>query len=308
MMNRTPTIYSYLALIVGLLSIGFSGIFVRAADAPGTVTAFYRMAIAAIVVTIPFLWREKGQIRRLPRSGLLLALLGGLLFALDLTFWATGIDLSGATKPTLMANTAPLWVGLGSLLLFKERLGPWFWVGLAIAMVGAAMVLGVDLLNAAEVGLGTLLGLLAAVFYGAYYLVTQRGRTSLSTLSYFWITTASAAVLLLLLNLSLGRPITGYDRSTVLYFLAIGLIVQLLGWFLINYAQGYLPASIVAPTLLAQPVITAIVAVMLLGETFTTGHIVGGLIVLTGVFIVHRSRITQRSEESDAYSNKEQPV
>jgi drug/metabolite transporter (DMT)-like permease len=57
----------------------------------------------------------------------------------------------------------------------------------------------------------------------------------------------------------------------------------------INYAQGYLPASIVSPTLLGQPVVTAIVAAILLGEQFTTWQIVGGILVLLGVYLVHRS-------------------
>ncbi|HET6444155.1 MAG TPA: DMT family transporter [candidate division Zixibacteria bacterium] len=314
--NRSPAIYAYLALIVGLLSIAFSGIFIRAANAPGTVTAFYRMAIAAVVVTIPFLWQQNGKLRSLPRAGVVLALLGGLLFALDLAFWATGIDYSGATKPTLMANTAPLWVGLGSMLIFRERLGRLFWFGLALALFGAAMVLGADLLNSTVIGFGTFLGLLAAIFYGAYYLVTQRGRFWLNTLSYFWITTASASIVLLFLNLLMNRSLWGYDRSTLFYFLAIGLVVQLLGWSMINYAQGYLRASVVAPTLLLQPVVTAVLAVLLLGETFSAWHIIGGLIVLAGVYVVHRSRSgsisdnllpdRQLPDEKSFHSTKEQ--
>jgi drug/metabolite transporter (DMT)-like permease len=305
MVNRNPTVYAYAALLVGLLSIGFSGIFVRSANAPGTVTAFYRMAIASAAVTIPFLWHMKGKWSGLSRTGVALALLGGLLFALDLAFWATGIDYSGATKPTLMANTAPLWVGLGSLLLFRERLGRLFWIGLALAIFGAALVLGADLVSSTVVGLGTFLGLLAAVFYGAYYLVTQRGRTTLNTLSYFWITTATAALVLLILNIILKRPLVGYDRFTLFNFLAIGLVVQLLGWSLINFAQGYLRASLVAPTLLLQPVITAILAILLLGETFTIWHIAGGLIVLAGVFFVHRSNAETPPTSMDADHSKE---
>lgn len=306
--NRAPTLYAYLALFVGLLSIGFSGIFVRWADAPGTVTAFYRMAIAAVAVSIPFMWQVRGKARSLSRLGVSLAIFGGVLFAFDLAFWATGIDLSGATKPTLMANTAPLWVGLGSLLLFRERLGRFFWIGLILAMFGAVLVLGADLASATELGLGTALGLLAAVFYGAYYLVTQRGRSSLNTISYFWIAAVSGSIVLLVLNLVLERPIVGYDRLTILNFLAIGLVVQVLGWSSINYAQGYLPASIVAPTLLGQPVVTAVIAVILLGETFTAWHITGGLIVLTGVFVVHRSRSDRNLENLDITAGKEHVV
>lgn len=285
-----PNRRAYVALIIGLFSIGFSAILISLADAPGTISAFYRMAIAAVLVVLPFLQQTKRNKQPLPSKGVRLAILGGLLFALDVSFWATGITISGATMPTLMANTAPIWVGLGAMLIFHEHLTTMFWGGLVLAMLGALMVLGTDLLQGLQLGIGTFLGLLAAIFYGAYYLVTQRGRVYLNTLTYFWITVASASCALLLINLVLGNSLVGYSPQTYLAFLGLGVIAQVLGWSSITFAQGYLPASIVAPTLLGQPVVTAFFAVMLLDESFTMGHIVGGLLVLAGVYIVHRSR------------------
>ena len=285
----TTNVRAYVALVTGLLSIGFAAILIRLADAPGTVSAFYRMGVAAVLVLLPFAGRVRQEKERLPAAGLRLALLGGALFAIDVGLWATGITLGGATNPTLMANTAPLWVGLGALLFFGERRRGLFWFGLATAMVGAAVVLGAATFRASEFGLGTLFGLLAAVFYGGYYLVTQRGRAYLSTLNYFWITTATAAGFLLLFNLLLGRSLTGYEPMTYVYFVVLGIVAQTLGWLTINYAQGYLPASIVAPTLLGQPVATAIFAAVLLDERFTALQVGGGLMVLLGVYLVHRS-------------------
>ena len=282
--------YTYLALGSGVFIIGFSPIFVRLADAPGTITAFYRIAIAAVLIALPFLQQVKIQEKQLPRRGVWLALLGGLFFGLDLAFWSTGIVLSGATNPTLMANTAPIWVGLGALLIFREQQNTAFWIGLVMAMVGAAIVLGEDLSRASNLGLGTFFGLLAAIFYGAYYLVTERGRTSLNTLTYFWLTMMSASLLLLVVNLIFGNAFTGYSSNTYLIFLTVGVVVQAVGWMVINYAQGYLPASVVAPTLLGQPVVTALFAGPLLSETLSVWHIAGGVIVLAGVYLVHRSR------------------
>jgi len=281
---------AYIALITGLFSIGFSAIFIAVADAPGTVSAFYRMGVAAVLMALPFLRHKQKQSKPLPWAGVRFAMLGGLLFALDVSFWATGITMSGPTTPTLLANTAPLWVGLGSLLIFRERLNVLFWGGLAVAMLGALLVLGADFSQGSEFGLGTFMGLMAAFFYGAYYLVTQRGRIYLDTLSYFWITTFTSASILLLINAILGNSLVGYSLNTYLAFLGLGIIAQGLGWLSINFAQGYLPASIVAPTLLGQPVVTAIVSVILLGERFSAGHLLGGLLVLAGVYVVHRSR------------------
>jgi drug/metabolite transporter (DMT)-like permease len=284
--THRPHWQAYLALGIGILSIGFSAIFVRWADAPGTVISFYRTAIAALVLAWPF-YRRARKRGGLAPPGTRVAILGGLLFAGDLTLWSTGVMQGSATNPTLLANTAPVWVGLGALILFREKLGARFWLGLAMAMTGAILILGLDALAAANLGLGSLLGLGSAIFYGGYFLVAQRGRQSLDALSYLWLAALSATLTLLALNLVLGHPLTGYTPFTYLNFLGAGLLVQVFGWLAISYAQGYLPASIVAPTMLGQPVVTAVLALLLLGEGLSSWQIVGGVIVLTGVYMVH---------------------
>jgi drug/metabolite transporter (DMT)-like permease len=198
--------------------------------------------------------------------------------------------MSGATNPTLLANTAPLWVGLGALILFREKLNLKFWAGLLLAMSGAILILGLDSLQSVSIGAGTLFGLLAGLFYGGYFLITQQGRRSLDSLTYFWPAALSSTLSLFVLVLVLNQPLTGYPVTTYLNFFAIGLITQVLGYLVINYALGYLPASIVSPTLLGQPVVTAILAGPLLSEVLSVWQFIGGVAVLVGVYVVHRSR------------------
>jgi len=284
---------AYLALGVGILSLGFSAIFVRWANAPGIVTSFYRMAIATALLAWPFYRRVKAT-GSLSRRGLRFAVLGGLFFLADVALWSTGVVLSGATNPTLLANTAPLWVGLGALVLFRERLKAMFWVGLMLAMTGAVVILGLDSLRAVSFGVGTLFGLLAGIFYGGYFLITQRGRETLDSLTYFWPAAVSSTLGLLILSLALHQPLTGYPASAYLNFLALGVVTQVFGYLAINHALGYLPASIVSPTMLGQPVVTAILAGPLLGEALSVWQALGGLTVLAGVYVVHRSQQTGR--------------
>ena len=281
---------AYIALFAGLSALGFSAIFVRLAQVPGSVASFYRMAIGLLFLTVPFLYTRRSK--PLPAwTAVRIALLGGLFFAIDLIFWASGVMLSGATNPTLMSNTAPLWVGLGSLLIFREHLPARFWIGLLVAMLGAAMVLGLDALESLELGLGTLYGLIAGIFYGGYFLITQRGRDKLDAISYFWFSVLGAVIVIFFINLGLGNSLFGYSGRSYLALLGLGVVSQGLGWLAINYAQGHLPATIVSPTLLGQPVLTALIAGPLLGELLYPLQILGGLAVLAGVYLVHRSRL-----------------
>jgi drug/metabolite transporter (DMT)-like permease len=73
------------------------------------------------------------------------------------------------------------------------------------------------------------------------------------------------------------------------------------GYLAINYALGHLPASIVSPTMLGQPVLTALLAGPLLGETLGLWQVVGGVAVLGGVYLVHRSqRLNEKKRFQDA--------
>lgn len=279
---------AHLALVIGVLGLGFSGIFVSWANAPGAVTGFYRMAIALLVLAAPFYRRIKA-IGRIPAAEVKIALAAGFFFAGDLMFWNSGILISGATNPTLMGNTAPIWVGLGALIFFRERQAPLFWAGLLLSFTGAAVILGID--AARDVGLGTFYGLLAGIFYGGYYLVMQRSRQRLDALTSFWLSGASAAAVLLIGALLMRQPLTGYSSTTYLNFLGLGLLVQVGGQLAINFALGYLPASVVSSTMLGQPVLTALLAVPFLGERLSSWQIAGGVAVVIGVLTVHRSRI-----------------
>ncbi len=291
-MESRDKFLAYLTLFIGLIAIGFSAIFVRGAGVPGTVASFYRMAIPTIILAAPSIKRlreRKGN--RLP---LRWAIFGGLVFALDLAFWASGVVLSGATIPTLLANTAPVWVGLGALLFFREELPRKFWFGLAIALLGTALVLGLESFGAISFDLGALLGLIAGIFYAAYFLITQIGRKSLDVLSYFWVSGVTATTALLIFNLLFNQPMWGFTPKTYFNLVALGLISQGVGVLAINYVQGLLPATIVSTTLLGQPVVTALLAGPLLGEKLQPVQIVGGAAVLLGVYIVHHSRTGDR--------------
>ena len=289
---------AYLALGIAALTLGFSAIFVRWANAPGLVAAFYRMSIAILFLSIPF----SRKLKHLRIAGTInwksamLAVWAGVFFAADLGSWMTGVVLSGATSPTLLANTAPLWVGLGAMIFLKEKLNRKFWFGLLLAMSGAVVILGLDLARAANFGLGSLYGLLSGVFYGVYFLFIQRARTQLDSLTSSWISGFTSAVLLLLAAMIFHQPLIGYSTNTYLIFIAMGLVTQVIGYLAITYALGHLPASLVSPTLLAQPVITALLAGPLLGESISSAHIVGGVIVITGVLLVHRSRAVETSK------------
>jgi drug/metabolite transporter (DMT)-like permease len=279
----------YLALAIGVLSLGFSALFVRWANVPGPVMGVYRLGIASLVMAPLFIFRRWGK-ARLTKWALFFALLGGLLTALDHAFWNTAVLYTTAANATLFGNTAPLWVALIAWLIFKERLKPMFWIGLALTLTGAAIVLGSDFLLHPDLGTGDMIALGAAIFYGGYLLVTQRGRQHLDTLSYVWLVSLSSALILLGVSLGLELPLNGFSSQTYLAFLGAALVSQVLGYLAVAYALGHLPASLVSPTLIGQPVVTALLSIPFLGEVMSPAQWIGGVGVLAGIYLVHHNR------------------
>jgi drug/metabolite transporter (DMT)-like permease len=226
---------------------------------------------------------------------LALAALGGLWFALDTAMWNTSLTLTSAASATLLGNTSSILVALGAWLIFRERLRGRFWFGLFIALIGVLLVLSADWLTPQDTAavadtrtLGNLLALAAAFFYAAYLLTTQHTRASLDTVSYLFIMSAFGAIVLLVFNVMRGFPLTGFPPQTWLALLALSLITHVGGWLSINYALGHIPASIVSVTLLGQTVLTAILAIPLLGEALFPLQVIGGILALSGIYVVNR--------------------
>jgi len=277
----------YLALALGTLGLGTSGIFTTLAAAPGAVSGFYRMGIAAMVMAIPF----SVQVRRRAPASLKhfgLAVLAGLFFAGDMASWNTSVLMIPAGPATLFGNTAPIWVGVGALLLFKEKLNGKFWAGLALSLIGAVVIFSDRFNGQALSGAGSFLALLAGFFYAGFFLATQRAREGMSSLASWWISAVTSALTLALISWLFGQSLLGYSTGTYLNLILLALASQVGGYLAINYALGHLPASIVSPTLLGQPVLTALLAVPFLDQPLTTAMIIGGALILGGIWLVNR--------------------
>jgi drug/metabolite transporter (DMT)-like permease len=94
---------------------------------------------------------------------------------------------------------------------------------------------------------------------------------------------------MLVINLVLKNPFTGYDARTWLVFIATALVSHTIGYLCISYALGHLPARIVSPTLIAQPILTTFLAVPLLGEIPTLWQGLGGLLAMGGIYMINQS-------------------
>lgn len=298
-MARSSKTLPYLALAGGVLALSFTTLFIRWSDAPGAITQFYRMGVATVFL-LPFAARRKNA----PNPGfkflILLPMATALFSALDNALLSTSLDFTRIANATLLNNMAPLWVAIFAITVWKEKMTAGFWGGLVLAFAGAATVLGSNIFGEGGAAKGNIMALVSSVFYAGYFLVTQVARTRLTTIIYIFMVDLFAFVFLFLINLGMGNSFGPYPPLTWGVFLLAGLISQVGGYFGISYALGHLPASVVSPTLILQPVITALLAIPLFGENLNAGQIAGGLAALGGIYLLNVSRAKSEAESGKA--------
>jgi drug/metabolite transporter (DMT)-like permease len=278
---------AYLALGVSILALGFSPMFVRWADAPGPVTGFYRMAMAVILL-LPFVIRRGFPGLKLGWRGWLFPILGGVANGFDMACWSTAVQHTTAANATLLNGIAPLWVALFALFVLREKLKGGFWIGLVFVLIGAVLVMGGDYFLHPTLTYGDLIALVSSLFYGAYFLITQYGRKYHGAIQYMWIVSIFSGLTLLIFNLIAGNPLLGYSSLTYLNFLGAAIFIQVIAFVLSAYALGHLPASLVAPTMVGQPITVALFAIPLLGEMMSITQMGGTLLTVIGIYLVNR--------------------
>jgi drug/metabolite transporter (DMT)-like permease len=271
-----------LSLAIGIVCISFSPIFVKIADASPIVCAFYRIFFGWIFLLPYCLYKNN---LKMQRKDIMLAMIGGLIFASDIAVWNLSIKLISATVSTLVANLAPVWVGLLSWLFFRKKSGWLFWVGTGIAVTGMVVLVGVSNLIHLQLNIGIVYAVVSSMLYAIYILTTKDILKRISTVPFMFYNMLAAGIFLLIISLILGDELLHYNIKTWGSLVAMGLICQLTGWITINYAISHLESTKVSITLLSQTVVTCLLAVLLLNETLAAKEIIGSVIVLAGIAI-----------------------
>lgn len=279
---------AFAALLVGGAAIGFAAIFMRISDVNAIASAFWRTALAA-----PLLWSWSYALREQDRSegrkaGIsLAAVAAGLFFAGDMVLWHLSLHFTTVANATLLTNFAPIFIALWLWHVIGTRFARVFVAGMAIALIGAAMLVGAKTAIAAPEHklMGDALGLTSAIFYAGYQLAIKEARNRYSTIRLMaWSSTISAAALLPCALLMPG-PIFPVHAWGWLPLLGLALIAQIGGQTVIAYALAHLPASLSSVSLLIQPLTATIAAWALFHEAMGTLQMIGGALLLWGIYL-----------------------
>jgi drug/metabolite transporter (DMT)-like permease len=282
----TSSRFALPALLVGVIAVGAAAIFIRLADAPALGIAFWRCALGVLALSPLAALRGEG----IPVGrDLWIGAVAGVALGAHFGTWIASLDYTSVAASVVLVSTTPVFVAVAAYLLFGERTSVISFVGILLAIAGTVVIAGGEKGAGNAAFFGNVLALLGAVAMAVYVLIGRSLRTGgVGTLPYSIVGYSAAALALLPVALLSGAQLWGYSATTWFWLFAITLGPQLLGHTVFNWALEYVRASIVSGAILAEPVIAALLAWLVLSEKPGLATLVGGLVVLAGLYLLLR--------------------
>ncbi len=274
-----------LLLTMGVVAVSFSAIFITEAQANGLVIAFYRNAISAAIVLPLALALRRDEWRRLTRGQIGIAVLSGAILALHFALWIPSVKLTSVAASVTLVTSSPIFVAAGARVFFGERVDRLTMIGIVVGLVGVAIISGGDFSVSGRAALGDLLALGGAAGAAAYFLIGRHLRQDVSLLGYVGIVYPVCAAILFPIALASGAPMVGFDAKTWWMFVLMALVPQGLGHTTFNYLLKEMDATIVSVSILGEPVGSTVLAFLILGQVPPWTAVVGGVIVLYGLYV-----------------------
>lgn len=283
--EKRPPYNPALALVSGVLAVSTGAIFARLADAPALVIAAYRVGLASLILTPVAWWWARDELLGLQKEDYILAALAGLALALHFGSWISSLDHTSVANSVVLVNTNPLWVAVLTPSINKERLSRLTKVSIVVSVMGGAVIGAGDFVIGKRALWGDFLALLGSIFAALYLLLGRNLRRRLSLLVYIVLCYGSAALILWIVVLVLRLPVTGFDSGTYKAFVGMALISQIIGHSSYNWALKWFSTSLIAVSLLGEPVGATILAYVIFDEGLTWSKLTGGVFILFGIYL-----------------------
>lgn len=287
---------TYLILFGGVFALSTSAIFVKVADAPSSVIAFYRLLIAGMVLVPFFLLsgKSRGELKSLRTKEWRQIVSAGFFLALHYVMWFESLKFTSIASSTMLVSMQPLF-SLGIDRFVQRRsISMTALVGCAVALIGCAVIGAGDLRISGDSLFGDILAFAAAGVIALYFFVGEKVRQDVSALTYSVLGYLVSAVILAAYSTLQGEPFVGYADETWLAFIGLALVATIGGQFVFNLLLKKVSASAVTMSILGEPIGTCILAYLLLGEGILMQQFVGIAVIMLGMTIFF-SRPTYRS-------------
>ncbi|MFD2627198.1 DMT family transporter [Oceanobacillus kapialis] len=283
---RLPPFNPYAAVVIGVISVSTSAILVKLADqAPAAIIANYRLLIAVLLMAPLVLLKYREEFRLIHKRDWLFSVLAGIFLALHFILWFESLNYTSVASSVVLVTLQPIFAFLGTYFFFKERFSPGAVISMLIALFGSIIISWGDFQISGMALFGDILALFGAITVTVYFLFGQSVRRSVSLMTYTFLVYGVSSITLLLYNLTVQNDFFGYPSDHWLLFIALAIFPTFLGHTLFNWALRWLSTSTISMGIVFEPVGATILAYFILDEVVTWTQLLGGTIVIFGLFL-----------------------
>ncbi len=280
-----PTAVYVTVMTVALVSVGHGAIFIRLADADPIVIAAFRLAIATLVLAPITLLIAHRDLRALTRRQLKLIAGASVFLALHFATWIASLDFTSIANSVVLVTLNPVWLGLYGLLILRVPPGRLTWFSIGLAVTGSIVIAIGSAADGDTSLFGDFLALVGGLCFAGFLLFAQKARQDVALLPFVTLVYGGAAVLLWIAVVVLGLPVAGLTAATYGALVAVALVSQVIGHTGYNWAVRAIPPTLLAVTLLGEPVFATLFGWLYFGEGFGWPTALGGVLILAGIWL-----------------------
>ena len=288
---------AYFALVIGIFAISTSAILIRWSSSEPLVIGSYRQTFATFLF-LPFLLKDKFQeIINLSSREIFELVIIGILLGAHFGFWISSVKATSVAASVLLGTCHIVYVSIIGWVVFGEKLNSRGIIGTVIALAGIIILFWGDLVEDPGNFKGNFLAFISGILAGLYYLGGRKHRRNISLPTYAFVVYLSSAIIMWFVVIIQELEYKSMPNSELQLFFLMALVPTLLGHTMQNWALAFLPAYVISITLLAEPIGSGLLAWYIFSEVPSLGVLLGGLIVLVGVYSVALSEKEANSED-----------
>ena len=282
-------VYVLIVVMVLLWSVNFVVAKVALREMQPLILSALRTTLAAMIILPIYLWSKREQgwaLRDVP----VLVSLGVFGVALNQVLFVYGLSRTSVSHSSLVIALTPMLVLLIAALLGQERITGQKVLGMAIAISGVA-----TLQFRGGAGAGNAIGdgliFLAAITFAAFTVMGKEAATRHGTITVNTFAYVGGAIALAPVTVWHGARYSFSNVSTLgwVSLVYMALFPSVICYLIYYYALSRIPASRVSAFAYLQPLFATMMALPVLGESLSSGIVLGGLLVLAGVWLTERA-------------------
>lgn len=286
-------------ILAGTFFTSISSIIIRFSEAPSLVIAAYRMLFTTMVLVIPVYLNNRSEFKNLSRKNLVMCVVSGVFLALHFATWIQSLQMTTVANSTILVSCSPIFVAAINYFLLKERINKSMVIGISMSLLGTIIIgMGSSQGTGNSMLIGNILAFMGAIFVAGYLVIGGIVRKDVSAGVYVFIVYSVSAVVLFLMCFLTGTPLYPYPVREFTLFFTLAFFSSILGHTVYNYLMKYFSSTLISVSSLSEPIFASLMALLIFMEIPSVYTIIGGIIIIAGIYYFLSSQNTQKDIET----------